>query len=53
MAFAGWNLGEGTEAFGSAVGQLAGVCAIGLIAICWWWAGRIMVLPAEQRVFNK
>jgi hypothetical protein len=26
--------------------------AIGLIAACWFWAGRIMRLPSEHRVFD-
>lgn len=53
MAFAGWNLGEGSDSFSSAAGQIAGSAAVALIAICWWWAGRIMVLPTEKRVFDK
>ncbi len=51
MAFAGWNLGGGAGAFQSGSGQLAAGVAVVLIAGCWWWAGRIMVIPPEQRIF--
>jgi hypothetical protein len=28
------------------------VVAIALVVACWVWAGRIMVLPEEERVFD-
>jgi hypothetical protein len=28
------------------------VAAIALVVGCWIWAGRIMLLPEEQRVFD-
>ena len=28
------------------------VVAIALVIACWLWAGRIMTLPEEQRVFD-
>ena len=53
MALAGMSLGEGADAYRSTGGQVASVAAIGLIALCWWWAGRIMEVPVEQRVFER
>lgn len=53
MAFAGLNLGNGREAFRSGAGQLASAVAISMIVACWWWAGRIMATPPQQRVFDR
>jgi len=53
MGFAGVNLGDGAEAFNSPGGQVAAAAAIALIVGCWWWAGRIMQLPRERRVFDS
>ena len=52
MALAGLSIGDGREAFATPVGQLAVLVAIALMGACWFWAGRIMRLPAEQRVFS-
>jgi hypothetical protein len=27
------------------------VVGLALLAGCWWWSGRLMRLPAEERVF--
>jgi tight adherence protein B len=51
MAVAGMSVGDGRRAYATPTGQLAVVAALGLMAICWWWAGRLLRLPAEQRVF--
>jgi tight adherence protein B len=51
MALAGLSVGNGRAAYGTPLGQLLVVCGIGLTALCWVWAGRIMRLPDEQRVF--
>ncbi len=53
MAFAGASLGDGREAYRSSGGQVATAVAIGLIALCWWWAGRIMTISDERRVFDR
>jgi tight adherence protein B len=53
MAFAGLNLGDGRVAYGSPGGQVATVIAIAMVVGCWWWAGRIMVTPAQRRVFDR
>lgn len=52
MALAGLSIGDGREAFGTPLGQAAVVVALVLMAACWFWAGRIMRLPVEQRVFG-
>lgn len=51
MALIGMSIGEGRSAYSSATGQVLVLLAIVLMALCWLWAGRIMVLPSEQRVF--
>jgi tight adherence protein B len=53
MAFAGLAVGTGRDAYESPSGQLAVVVAIVMIAACWFWAGRLMRLPDEQRVFDE
>jgi tight adherence protein B len=53
MAFAGMSVGDGRAAYSSAAGQLAAVVALVMIAACWIWAGRLMQLPDEERVFNE
>jgi tight adherence protein B len=52
MALIGMSIGEGRSAYSSSTAQVLVLVAIGLMAICWLWAGRIMVLPGEQRVFT-
>lgn len=52
MAMAGMSVGTGRAAYQTASGQALVVVAIGLVVACWIWAGRIMVLPEEQRVFD-
>lgn len=52
MAVAGLSVGDGRAAYQTAGGQLAVCVGLGLVAVCWWWAGRIMRLPDEERVFR-
>ena len=52
MALAGMSVGTGRAAYQTASGQLMVVLAIALVVGCWVWAGRIMTLPEEQRVFD-
>ena len=52
MALAGMSVGTGRAAYQTASGQLMVVLAIGLVVGCWIWAGRIMTLPEEERVFD-
>ncbi len=51
MALAGLGIGNGRAAYQTATGQAAVVVALAMIGGCWWWAGRIMRLPSEQRIF--
>jgi tight adherence protein B len=51
MALAGMSLGDGRAAYQGAIGQALVAAAIGVVVLCWLWAGRIMRLPAEERVF--
>ena len=51
MALAGMQVGEGRAAYATPAGQVAALVAIGLVAACWMWAGRIMQLPEPERVF--
>lgn len=52
MALAGMSVGTGRAAYQTPTGQLLVVVAIGLVVVCWIWAGRIMMLPEEERVFD-
>jgi tight adherence protein B len=52
MALAGMSVGTGRAAYQTASGQMLVVVAIALVIVCWVWAGRIMTLPEEQRVFD-
>ena len=51
MALSGLSIGDGRAAYGTPVGQALVVVALVLILLCWLWAGRIMRLPSEERVF--
>jgi tight adherence protein B len=52
MALLGMTIGSGRQAYGTSWGQM--LVAIGLVVIvaCWIWAGRLLKLPEEQRVFT-
>lgn len=52
MALAGLSIGQGRQAFTTDAGQAGVVVAFALIGVCWLWAGRIMRLPTEERVFR-
>jgi tight adherence protein B len=53
MAVAGLNVGDGSAAYRTTGGQVLVMLGIGLVVVCWWWAGRIMQLPEEERVFDR
>jgi hypothetical protein len=53
MAIAGMSVGNGRSAYGTALGQTLVVSAIAMTVLCWLWAGMIMRLPEEQRVFYE
>lgn len=52
MALAGMSVGSGRAAYQTPTGQALVVVSIALVIGCWVWAGRIMSLPEEQRVFD-
>lgn len=52
MALIGLSIGDGRAAYATPTGQALVVVGLGLMAVCWLWAGRILRLPAEQRVFT-
>ena len=51
MAIAGMSIGSGRSAYHTPLGQLGVVVGLVCIAACWLWAGHIMRLPEEDRVF--
>ena len=51
MALAGTAIGDGRAAYRTPMGQVLVIAAIAMTAACWAWAGRIMRLPDERRVF--
>ncbi len=52
MALAGMSVGTGRAAYQTSSGQVLVVVALVLVVACWIWAGRIMALPTEDRVFG-
>ena len=52
MALAGLSIGTGRAAYQTPLGQLAVAAGIVCIVACWLWAGRLMKLPTEERVFH-
>jgi tight adherence protein B len=53
MAAAGLSVGNGREAYQTPLGQAAVLAALAMVAACWVWAGRILRLPEEERVFAR
>lgn len=53
MALVGLSIGDGREAYRSALGQLLALAALGVLVACWVWSGRILRLPNEARVFGS
>ena len=51
MAMAGLAIGEGRAAYATPQGQLMILVAFGLMGACWVWAGHLLKLPEEERVF--
>lgn len=51
MAVVGVGIGDGRDAFGTAAGQLGVLVAFAMMAGCWVWAGQLLKLPEEERVF--
>lgn len=53
MALAGMSIGNGRAAYRSGGGQAMVVIALALVIACWMWAGRVMRIPDQQRVFQQ
>ena len=53
MALVGLSIGDGRAAYGTPTGQVLVLVGLLLVALCWAWAGRIMRVPAERRVFTS
>jgi tight adherence protein B len=53
MALVGLTIGTGRHAYQTPGGQIGVLIALGVIAFCWVWAGRLMRLPEERRVFAR
>lgn len=53
MALVGLSIGEGRAAYSTDMGQAAVIAGMAMIGGCWWWAGRLMRLPDEDRVFYE
>ncbi len=51
MAMTGLTIGNGREAYATPVGQLLVASALMMVIGCWLWAGIIMRMPSEERVF--
>jgi tight adherence protein B len=51
MALVGMSVGNGRAAYATPWGQAMVVVGIASVAGCWVWAGRLLRLPEEQRVF--
>ena len=51
MALAGMSVGNGQSAYREPMAQVIVGVAILLVVACWVWAGRIMHIPEEERVF--
>lgn len=52
MTLAGLSIGTGREAYRTSGGQFAVAVGLALVAACWAWAGRLLKLPVEERVFT-
>lgn len=52
MALAGMTVGDGKAAYQEAGAQIIVAFAVLMVVVCWMWAGRIMQIPAEDRVFG-
>ena len=53
MALVGMTIGTGRQAYATAWGQSMVVLGILSVVACWLWAGRLLRLPEEQRVFYE
>jgi len=52
MAMAGMSIGTGRAAYQTPFGQVLVVVGILAVVLCWGWAGLLLRLPDEERVFQ-
>lgn len=52
MAMIGLSIGDGRASYATPMGQVLVATGLGLMALCWLWAGQILRLPVEHRVFT-
>lgn len=52
MALVGSTIGTGRAAYGTSWGQALVALGVAVVAGCWLWAGRLLRLPDEERVFR-
>lgn len=53
MALCGLSIGTGRRAYSTGAGQVLVVVGISAMAGCWAWAGHLLRLPTEDRVFRR
>ena len=53
MALVGLNIGSGRDAYRTQSGQLLVAVGLSVMFSCFLWAGRIMTIPSDRRVFSK
>lgn len=53
MALMGLSIGRGRVAYQTTTGQILVAAGVLAVAVCWWWASRIMRVPSEKRVFAR
>ena len=53
MALVGMTIGTGRAAYATPWGQTMVVAGIASVVACWVWAGRLLALPEEERVFYE
>jgi len=52
MAVIGLSIGDGRASYATPMGQALVALGLGVMVLCWLWAGQILRLPAEHRVFT-
>lgn len=53
MALAGLSIGAGQSAYRTSWGQALVTAGVLSVVLCWLWAGRLLKLPPEERVFGE
>ena len=53
MTLAGLSIGDARGAYRSPLGQVLVTVGLGVVVLCWVWAGRFLRLPEDERVFDR